>query len=456
MHWLLAASLQLSAMALSLVLAAAPLSAAPRNVLLVIADDYGIDVTTYYPLADRQQTTPPAPKTPNLAKLAKAGLLFRNAWAQPSCSPSRATLLTGRYGFRTSIGEPVPEDLDEPEPILSPDEFTLPKAFQTRPDLKYDLAHIGKWHLSRGIDDPRLFGWPYFSGPHPNLAHLPDYFTWPKVVNGVQTTSSVYATTDQVNDTLAAISRAKKAGHPYFIWLALSAPHAPYQKPPNQLHTRDSLPATGAPRRAYYEAMIEAMDTEIGRLLKSVDLKTTTVIFMGDNGTPNEVTAKPYDSNHAKLRVYQQGVQVPLLIAGAGVVKPGRQVSGLVNSVDLYPTILNLAGISMAKALPVGTKVDGVSLMPYVANRATAPVRDTAYADKFDLDEAATFERTLRDPRYKLIERAPGLRWPVREFFDLVKDPYEKNNLLTKKLTAAQKAKLDRLDLQLDGLLATR
>ena len=113
MRWLLAAPLQLSAMVLSLVLvAAAPLSAAPRNVLLVIADDYGIDVTTYYPLADRQQTTPPAPKTPNLAKLAKAGLLFRNAWAQPSCSPSRATLLTGRYGFRTSIGEPVPEDLE--------------------------------------------------------------------------------------------------------------------------------------------------------------------------------------------------------------------------------------------------------------------------------------------------------------------------------------------------------
>lgn len=446
----------LLALSLPAVLAATPIAAAPRNILLIVADDYGIDVTTYYPSTDRQVTTPPAPTTPNLAKLAKAGLLFRNAWAQPSCSPSRATVLTGRYGFRTGIGKPVPEDLSLPEPVLSPSEFTLPKAFEARSDLRYDLFHIGKWHLSRGIDDPRRFGWPYYSGPRPDLAHLPDYFSWPKVVNGVQTVSSIYATTDQVNDTIVAIGRAKTEGRPYFIWLAFSAPHAPYQKPPNDLHTRDGLPATGAPRRAYYEAMIEAMDTEIGRLLKSVDLKTTTVIFMGDNGTPNEVTATPYNPDHAKLRVYQQGVQVPLLIAGAGVVKPGRQISGLVNSVDLYPTILNLAGISMAKTLPVGTKIDGVSLMPYVANRATGDVRATSYADKFDLAEATTFERTVRDPRYKLIERAPGLRWPVREFFDLVKDPYEKNNLINKKLTATQKAKLDALDGELDRLQATR
>ena len=454
---LVAASRRFLLLTLPLLLLAVPAAAASRNILLVIADDYGIDVTTYYPQADRQTTTPPAPKTPNLAKLAKAGLLFRNAWAQPSCSPSRATVFTGRYGFRTGIGKPVPDDVTQPEPILSPTEFTLPRAFaRTAVGRKYDLVHIGKWHLSRGIDDPRQFGWQYFSGPHPNLAHLPDYFAWPKVVNGVHSTSTVYATTDQVNDTIAAIGRAKRAGHPYFIWLALSAPHSPYQKPPNNLHTRDSLPATGAPRRAYYEAMIEAMDTEIGRLLKSVDLKTTTVIFMGDNGTPNEVIAKPYNWDHAKLRVYQQGVQVPLLVAGAGVVNAGRQITGLVNSVDLYPTILNLAGITMATILPPGTKVDGVSLMPYVANRATAPVRATAYADKFDLDEATTFERTVRDTRFKLIERAPGLKWPQREFFDLAKDPYEKNNLLGGSLSVDQATKLNFLDGELDRLLATR
>src|SRR5689334_13499574 len=78
-----------------------PLSAAPRNVLLILADDYGIDVTQYYPTSDRQTTKPLAPKTPTLAALSKQGIIFRNAWAEPSCSPTRATIFTGRYAFRT-------------------------------------------------------------------------------------------------------------------------------------------------------------------------------------------------------------------------------------------------------------------------------------------------------------------------------------------------------------------
>ena len=84
-------------------LLAAPVSSAPRNILLILADDYGIDATPYYPSSDRRTTNPPAPATPNLAALARNGILFRNAWAEPSCSPTRATIFTGRYAFRTGI-----------------------------------------------------------------------------------------------------------------------------------------------------------------------------------------------------------------------------------------------------------------------------------------------------------------------------------------------------------------
>src|SRR5262245_6649276 len=101
----------------------------PRNILLILADDYGIDVTRYYPTTDRQATTPPAPATPNLAALAESGLLFRNTWAEPSCSPTRATIFNGRYAFRTGIGKPVPEDLSSPAPVLSLNSFSLPQAF---------------------------------------------------------------------------------------------------------------------------------------------------------------------------------------------------------------------------------------------------------------------------------------------------------------------------------------
>ncbi|MGE3739533.1 MAG: sulfatase-like hydrolase/transferase [Geminicoccaceae bacterium] len=438
---------------------AAPLSAAPRNVLLILADDYGIDVTEYYPAADRRTTKPLAPKTPNLAALSKQGIIFRNAWAEPSCSPSRATIFTGRYAFRTGIGKPVPQDLSSPPPVLSADEFSLPEAFAAS-GRNYYLAHVGKWHLSRGIDDPRIHGWPHFTGPHPDLAHLPDYFDWPKVVDGVEVNphEHTYATTDEVNDALAAMSAAKTAGQPFFIWLALSAPHSPYQKPPNDLHTRDSLPATGtskALRRSYYEAMIEAMDTEIGRLLKSVDLATTTVIFLGDNGTPNEVTASPYSPDHAKLRVYEQGVRVPMIVAGSGLKKPGRKLTQLVNTVDIYPTVLQLAGIDPATVL-AGRKIDGVSFLRYIDNSSGAAIRPYAFAEKFDLLWNEKTEYAIRDPRYKLIERVADLKWPAREFFDLKKDPYEKKNLLKKKLTNAQKKKLNKLNSELDKLIATR
>ena len=431
-----------------------------RNILLIIADDYGIDATRYYPKTDRRVTTPPAPATPVLAKLAADGILFRNARAQPSCSPTRATILTGRYGFRTGIGKPVPKDPADTVPLFYQSEFTLPealaKAFAPLPGEGYLTSHIGKWHLSRGINDPNDQGWQYFSGPDPKLAGLDDYYRWPKVVNGVPSNATVYATTDQVNDALAEIDKAGLANRNYFIWLALSAPHAPYQLPPLDLTTYDATPPTGAPRRTYYEATIEAMDKELGRLLERVDLATTTVIFLGDNGTPNEVTASPYNADHAKLRVYEQGVKVPMIVAGAAVVAPGREVTSLVNTLDLFPTILRLAGINPADVLPSGTKIDGVSFLPYIANTSTAPIRPWAYADKFDLAYNQKWERAINDSRYKLIERAKGLQWPVREFFDLQTDPYETKNLLKNTLTSTQKKKLNYLDGELDKLLATR
>ena len=190
----------------------------------------------------------------------------------------------------------------------------------------------------------------------------------------------------------------------------MSAPHAPYQRPPLALLSAyQNTPATGASRRTYYEAMIEAMDTELGRLLDGVDLATTTVIFLGDNGTPNEVTAPPYNRDHAKLRVYEQGVKVPMIVAGRAVKDAGRQVNGLVNTVDLFPTILRLAGIDPADVLPSGRKTDGVSILPYIANTSSAALRPWAYADKFDLLYNQKWERAINDTRYKLIERAAGL-----------------------------------------------
>lgn len=431
-------------------LSARPGLAVQGNILLILADDVGLEATALYPAPPRTPTTPPAVTVPRLQALAKRGVLFTNAWATPACSSTRATIFTGRYGFRTGVGTALPPEPDSAVPVLPISELGLPKAFKNR---GYALAHIGKWHLSHGTADPGAYEWPYFAGPDPSRTGggLGDYFSWPKAVNGVASTSTTYNTTDLVDEAVRQIRAADAAHKPYFVWLAFGAAHAPFQKPPNELHSRDALPVNGgkAYRRPYYEAMIEAMDTEIGRLLEEVDLMTTTVIFLGDNGTPGGVIAAPYDADRAKLSVYEAGVRVPFLIAGAGVAAPGRRVSGLVASVDLFPTILALAGISP----PPSVRIDGVSLVPFLANTAVGgAVRAFAYTETFPARFDADYDRAIRSARYKLIERAAG----AREFFDLGQDPLERVNLLGGTLTAEQETRLRYLDKRLDALLATR
>ena len=441
-------------------LVAAPVAASaapsgPRSVLLIIADDFGLDVAGFYPLTVRQTTSPPSPPTPNLGRLARQGVRFDNAWANPNCSPTRATILTGRYGFRTGIGQTV--NLEPPWPVLSTAETTLPEAF-ARAKLGHELTHVGKWHLGHGLETPRLHGWQHFSGPDPKLPRLEDPYVWPKVVDGVASTSTTYVTTDQVDDALGAIDHARAAAKPYLIWLALSVPHEPFHKPPNKLHHRHSLPVVATPdaalSRAYYEAMIEAMDAEIGRLLRGVDLATTTVIFIGDNGTPGEVMAPPYDPEHGKLEVYEQGVRVPLIMAGAGVAARGTATKALVNAVDLFPTVLGLAGIDASKALPSALRLDGVSLMPLLAKPGGPGARSWSYTERFGLTLTRNWQRAIRDGRFKLIERKAGLDAPEREFFDLQADPYERQNLLPGAMTKVQRTRMLRLDEQMHRLLS--
>jgi arylsulfatase B len=318
------------------------------------------------------------------------------------------------------------------------------------------LASFGKWHLSGGASDLNRQGWAHHAGMPPGAGGLPSYFSWPKTVDGATATTRTYATTDTVDEALAEIARAEARDAPYFLWVAFAAPHDPYHKPPNGLNSKDSLPATGASSRAYFEAMVEAMDTEIGRLLEAVDLATTTVVFVGDNGTSGEAIAAPYPSSKDKGTMYQGGVRVPLLIAGAGVDAPDRTATQLVNTVDLFPTILELAGIDPAGVVPAGRKTDGVSLLPYVENRAHPKPRAWVYAEQFPTRYDARWQRAIRDARYKLIERSAALSFPVREFFDLADDPFESTNLLGRTLTEAQRANLASLDRQLDALLATR
>lgn len=394
------------------------------NLLVLIADDLGTDGLRLFN-ADPAASLPP---TPHIDALAREGVLFRNAYAYPTCSPTRATILTGRYGFRTGIGYAL---ADPSEPVLRASEYALPEVLNALPSLGYRHANIGKWHLSFGASDPNtLGGWGHFSGVL--IGALPSYDVWPKTLNGETTTAyRGYATTDNVNDALAWIGR--QAGQPWLLWMAFNAAHTPYHKPDSALHSYDRLPdsliAVQNNPRPYYEAMVESLDSEIGRLLAGVDRAKTTVVFLGDNGTLHTVIQPPYPQDRGKGTLYQGGIRIPLIVAGPAVIRPGRESSHLVHSVDLFATLLNLAGANSSAVIPAGHPVDSRSLMPILRDEPFVPSESCILTENFSATLApAVAGRAALDGRYKLIRFDDGLSG----FYDLEADPVEKDNLLTR------------------------
>ena len=415
--------------------------AASRNIVVMIADDLGIDNSSFYPVGPRLATNPPPPPMPNLKRLADQGILFRNAWAPPLCTPSRATIFTGRYGFRTGVGANGDKPGQQP---LTKAEFITPEAFKARPALRYSIAHIGKWDVSDGDNDPNRFGWAYFSGADPWRHGVPSYFNWNKHINAASSRTTTYATTDSVNEALGVIQRAGK--NPYYIEIAFNAPHSPFHKPPNNLHTHDSLAnfTAGKNVRPYFEAMVQALDTEIGRLIAGVNLANTTIIFVGDNGSTASTVAPPYDPAKSKAEVYDNGIHVPLLIAGAGIAQPGRLVAGLVSTVDIFPTVLQLAGIDQG-VVPNGTKIDGISMVPYMQNPGSASLHKYIYTERFSDTYNRGYQRAIRNAEYKLISRSSG----GREFYHISVDPLEKTDLLGRTLSGEAQSNLNSLQAQL-------
>lgn len=437
--------------------------AAPRNILFIIGDDIGVDSTEFYPLsAGRMMTNPVAPPMPTLNALAQQGVVYKSAWVYMECSPTRSSVFTGRYALRTHVGAWI--DSTRPTPPLSFDEFTLADAFRAanahlaKP---YMIALSGKSHMGyeNQPDDLRQWGFPLYwttvSGGA--LGHYTGFGMMVKSVENVdtvvRTSSGIYATTRQVNDTVNVIRDAKAADRPYFVWLAFNAPHSPYQEPPANLLYRSP---TGTSNRAIYERMIEAMDHEIGRLLKEVDLTTTTVVFLGDNGTPKGVMASPYGRN-GKSSIYEGGIRAPLLIAGAGVTAPGRVYTPVVSGVDLYKTFLELADINPSSVIPPSIKFDGVSLMPTLTSATAGPVRPFVYSEQFPAgDPTASFQRAIRNNKnYKLVERAGS---PLRhEFYKINGSGVEGANLLNAgPLSGADLSNYNSLLAQLNALVASR
>jgi len=370
------------------------------NVLLIILDDLGsVSLNAYADYWAQKtyngKTYKPArtAPTPTMDKICKKGVRFLDAWSYPTCSPTRACILTGRQGFRTGIGEPCAKGTNN----IGTDEPTLPSIIKKALP-SYGLGSVGKWHLGTtqalGKDSaPNNMGWTHFAGI---LSGAADYSSWDRTVNGTTATSTTYATT-QLTDDAISFYKSLSADQPSLLWLAYNAPHTPMHLPTAGLHSYTSLSATYDATKAmdYFEAMLEAADSEIGRLLQTLPDKdgdglpdNTLVILLGDNGTLNGQTTKllpsPFDGAKGKGSIFEHGVRVPLCIAGQGVASGGRDEDAMVHVVDLYNTMLEAVGVDLQANLPSSQfTFDSVSLTPYLKNEAHTSERTWVLTEQF-------------------------------------------------------------------------
>jgi arylsulfatase B len=395
-------------------------SNSPPNILLVIADDFGLDASPCYAVGAEK------PNMPTLQALCKQGLVFDNVWAYPTCTPTRASILTGQYGIHTNVMQ-----VDD---VLVPTKTILQAVSQVPSN--YATAVIGKWHVGGRNADPNhpsQLGAQYYAGFLTGA--LKDYFSWDVTINGKQKSESRYSTTALTDYAISWVSAQKQ---PWFLWLAYNAPHTPFHVPPAGLHTQSALKAgaNASPQnvRSMYFAAAEALDHELGRLLASLPeavRRNTTVFFIGDNGTPARVTQAPFSRDTAKGSIYEGGIHVPMVVAGASVTRQGQREAALINSTDLFATLANIAQLKQSAS------ADSISFADALSNK-NFKGRSHAYMDFRQDGKVIT---AIRDARYKLLEFDAGRR----QLFDLRTDPYEAKDLLNTADTATTNSIVDTL-----------
>ncbi len=416
------------------------------NILLIIGDDLGAADVGAYAAEWGNQGALGAPPTPVLDRLAADGVRFTTTWSNPVCSPTRATLYSGRYGFRTGVGTVVAAATDN---VLVLAETSLAEAIPA----DYRAGLFGKWHVGANAaagapSPPGAQGWDIHQGILSGA--LASYTRWTKNVfiddgDGVIETAEVttvdstrYVTEELTADAAAWIGAQDQ---PWLAVLALTAPHAPFHVPPDPATYSVALDATCATDvnsdRRCYRAAIEAMDTHLGRLLyddrdgDGVDaddplrpeLANTLVIFVGDNGPPTMVAPAGFGTLN-KDTVYEGGVRVPLIIAGAPVAARGRVVDDLVGVVDLFATIVAATGGDAT------TGIDSHSLLDYLTTqdgRPTAP-RTSVYTETFagdDPNDPVESQAAYRAGQLKLVKE----KGRVVGLYELVA-PLEGENLI--------------------------
>jgi len=418
-----------------------------RNVVLMLSDDHRYDFMSF------MNGSPAFLETPNMDRMARQGAHLVNAFVSTSlCSPSRASILTGRYMHHHHV-------VDNQRPVPEGTTF-FPQYLQ---EAGYQTAFIGKWHMGHEDDRPRpgFDHWVSFKGQG-------TYFDPTLNINGEHRSFKGYTTDILTDQALAWLKDGRDPGRPFFLYLSFKAVHYPfqpaerhrgryaeaavkrpetmanternYQTQPHWVRQRrysihgvdhmetgqydnDPVPSFDALYRQYCET-VHGLDENIGRVLDSLDktglTDSTLVIYMADNGF-----ALGEHGFYDKRDAFEESIRIPMLAYAPGLIKPGSKVEQMVQNIDIAPTILQAAGLEA----PESAGMDGRSFLPLLLGR-TVPWRDhILYEYHWEWNFPATPSLfAIRTDRYKYIYYY-GI-WDHDGFYDLQTDPHERHNLI--------------------------
>ncbi|MGV3756073.1 MAG: sulfatase-like hydrolase/transferase, partial [Verrucomicrobiota bacterium] len=342
---------------LALLVVTSAQGASKPNIVVILVDDLGWGDLSCYGAKDL--------KTPNIDKLAAAGMKLDTFRANCSvCSPTRASLLTGRYPDRVGVPGVIRTQANNSWGYLTPSGPMLPQVMRNN---GYHATMIGKWHL--GLESPNLpmdRGFEYFHGFLGDM--MDDYYTHLRHgenymrVNKEVTTPTGHATDLFSKWAADYIKDPRRNEKPFFLYLAYNAPHTPIQPPDDWLQKVKEREKGIEEKRAKLVALIEHLDAGIGLVMEALEKSgkkdNTLILFSSDNGGDLPPGGKNGPWRDGKQSMYEGGLRVPFIATWPGKIKAGTTNDLEAVTMDLFPTLIEVAG---------GVKqprVDGLSILP--------------------------------------------------------------------------------------------
>jgi len=416
------------------------------NFLFILVDDMG--------WADLGAYGSDLHRTPRIDALAAEGLRFTDAYsASPVCSPTRASIMTGKHPAKLhmTVWREAAKRPPLNRPLLAPitedrlphDEVTIAEVLH---DAGYMTAHVGKWHLGTAEYYPQTQGFDYNVGG--TLWGAPQTFFYP--YSGSQTFSGLryvphlgggqegeYLTDRLTSEAIRILQNER--GKPFFMHLAFHTVHTPIEgKPADVDRYRQEIREGMRHRNPHYAAMVHSLDENVGRVLDALDdlgvADHTVVILTSDNGGyVNKFDGMQVTDNFplrsGKGSLYEGGIRVPAIVRWPGVTQSGAETDVPISSIDYYRTILSVAGLTGDREH--NRTVDGIDLTPVLRDPGHTPDRAALYFHYPHYYATTTPVSALRVGHWKLLRYYEDSR---TELYNLAEDLGERQDLAREKL----------------------